>query len=244
MKPADLFSKPPIRIETEHLYVLENHIWELSINSLDWSKIPEVSLAYYIDECFDGERGLEMFVVRFNGEPFMICQAAGRGNRDSDSRYITDKAIYRKFIEKVAILLVEEKPTEAVDQNKDVPGLDEFYGIATSRLYNPDLKPKFKENDIVLARVMENHLRDSYAFEKTKYVWTRCRIDRVRHYNPEHTYHLSQLDRRWANETEMNGATTRFVMAFEKDHGTIGASGNDSSVIPLDAVIPDHWPRI
>lgn len=243
MKPSVLLSKPPIRVETEHLYVLENHIWELCVDRIDWSKMPEVSLAYYIDECFDGERGLEMFAVRFNGQPFMICQAAGRGNRDSDSRYIIDKELYRKFVEKVALLLIDEKPTEAVNPDEDVPGLDEFYGVATSRLYDSELKPEYKEGDIVLARVMENHLRDSYAFEKTKYVWTRCRVDRVRQYNPENTYHLSQLDRRWANEVELNGAK-RFEMAFEKDKGSIGASGNDTTIIPLDAQIPDQWPRV
>ncbi len=229
MKPAELYKSPIIKTETE-LYVLSKYIHEISLEGIETPKTTEVEIRYYIDECFDGERGLAMFSVWFKGKPFMVCHEAGRGNRDYYNRYVTDAQIFSDFLAYVVTLLPKEE-REAINPEQDLTQLDEFYGWPTTVLYDPSPKPKFKVGDVVMAKVLENHLRDAYAFEKAKWIVTRCEIVLINPYNPTNTYHLRQMDRRWETEAEVRDrGGQRAEMVTKPNEGNVGASGNDETV--------------
>jgi hypothetical protein len=239
MKPTELYNGPAIRTEKNQLYCLTAHIYESRLDEVDWSKNQEVEVRYYIDECFDGERGLAVFSVWFKGCPFMLCAEAGRGNRDLASRYITNGAVFNAFLTYVATLLPPLQNTDLVDPEIDLPQLDEYYGCKTADFYDPTAVSKFKTGDIVLGCVMENHLRDAYAGNKTVWVWTRCQVARVNPFNRKHTYHLQQMDRRWETEEETaarEGKETEMITA--QDRGNVGATGNDKLVKPYPPNAP------
>ena len=204
------------------------------MEGINSSENTEVEIHYYIDESFDGERGLALFSVWHMGRPFMICQEAGRGNRDCMDRYITDAKVFSEFLVYVASLLPQEAP-EALNPDMDIPALDEYHGCKTSDFYDPNLKPKFKVGDIVQARVLEDHLRDACAFEKAKWITTRCKVVRVNPFNPAHTYDLMQMDRRWETQEEVKArGGNRAEMVSKPNEGSVGATGNDSTVQPLE----------
>ena len=229
MKPADLYKSPSVKTETE-LHVLSKYIHEISLEEIKTPKTSEVEIRYYIDECFDGERGLAMFSVWFKVKPFMVCHEAGRGNRDYYNRYVTDAQVFSDFLAYVVTLLPKEGP-EATNPEQDLSQLDQFYGWPTPALYDPSLKPKFKVGDVVMGKVLENHLRDAYAFEKAKGIVTRCEIVSIKPYNPTHTYHLRQMDRRWETEAEVKARGGQHAeMVTKLNEGNVGASGNDETV--------------
>ena len=232
MKPATLLQSPPIKKETD-LYGIERHFYEANLNDVPWEKNTKLEAAYYIDECFDGERGLAVFSLWFEGKAFMICQDAGRGNQDYNQRYLLDLAVYQAAITYLQALAQNEDKPSVVELNTNIPELDTFYGWETSKLYNSTLQPKFKEGDIVMAEVMENHLSDPYNIHgKAKAIWTRCKVVKVNQFNPTFTYRLAQLDRRWekAEEYTARGGKPYELIVTDLGNGELGAQGNDKTV--------------
>jgi hypothetical protein len=214
--------------------MLEQHFKEVTLDWCEWSKNTRLTVKYYIHSCFDGERGLSLYSVWLDNQPFMLCQDAGRGNQDYNTQYITDREVYQQALNYLLTLTPTQEEPVIYPPEKNIADLDQYYGWLTADLYNPDLKPNFKVGDIVLAEVLENHNRDLYAANPVK-VWTRCKVLAVNPVNPTFTYQLKQLDRRWETEEEAAaGLRRRFEqMITDTDKGEVEASGNDTTVKPI-----------
>ena len=230
MKIIDFYNGPFIKAERTQLYALSRHVTEIALDDADWSKNTKVELRDYIDENFDGERGFTVFSVWFENRPIMLCREAGRGHQDAVDQWITDLEGYRNFLTYVASLLpiAESYVGAATDPEEDIPALDEFYRCMTREYYDPTLKPRFKVGDVVVAKVMENHLRYQYVWNRVKWVWTRCKIGKVNPYNPTNTYWMMQMDRKW----EDNASSRSMIVAVGE--GAVGADGNDSTVMTME----------
>lgn len=237
MKAKEIYTQQHIS-KTNDLYCILEFM-DLDSSMIEESKNIKIEIRYYIDQNFDGERYMSMYSVWFKEKPFMICQIAGRGGRDHREKYVTDMNIYTQALSYIkSLMVVEEIMTDVIDPDKDCKELDTFYGYNVNVFYIPTYEPKYKVGDIVLASVIEDHLRMAYTGKK--YVETSCLILRVNMKNPTETYHMKQLDRRWETDNEKKARScTDFVgnMVFEEGCGGMGADGNDSTIIKK---IDDH----
>jgi len=231
MIPNEIYKCPCIRTEKQHLYRLEQYFPEINAGGLSWETNTRLEARYYIDSCFDGERGLAFYSVWFDDQPFMLCQDAGRGNQDYNRSFLTNRAVYQEALNYLITLTPAVEPPREVDPNRNIEDLDHYYGWNTADLYNPKPAPKFKTGDIVMAEVLENHQRDTYS-SNPKLIWTRCKVLSVTPHNPTFTYRLKQLDRRWETEEEAAAGLRRRYeqMITDVDKGEAEASGNDRTL--------------
>lgn len=240
MTANEIYKWPPVEVTYDIHRILEmlgldSYLYKEGTNK-------KVEIRTYVDHNIDGERYIEMFSVWFNHakhpeksfEPIMIVQVAGRGGRDHREHFITDALGYTRMVAYIRSLLdIEEESVDTIDPDKDMVQLTEFYGISAHHFYDPKLEPKYKEGDIVIAKVIKDHLKMKYS-SNPDYVETRCEILTVFPKDPSKTYHMRQLDRRWETEKEKKArGCTDFVgeMVEDKDNGGIGAEGNDNTIL-------------
>jgi len=192
-----------------------------------------VELKSYINHDIDGNRYISMSSVWFKNKPVMICQEAGRGGKDHNEHFITDSSVYIEMVKYVrSLITIEEDDIDVLDPTVECKELTNFYGINASELYDPNLKPKYKLGDIVMASVKEDHLR----YDNRNYIETRCKITQINSKDPDYTYHMDQLDRRWENDKEKKArGCIDFTgnMVFDKNKGQVGARGNDKTILHL-----------
>jgi hypothetical protein len=77
---------------------------------------------------FDGERIMELGSLWFQGKPFAIFQLAGRGGKDHEVLYVTDRDVYlsfRSYLENFKSIWVAPN---IVDPNRRLPDYTAFYG--------------------------------------------------------------------------------------------------------------------
>jgi hypothetical protein len=219
MKAKDLYALPPIRTSKE-LWSYIQLFPNFNSNDFQTNECAEIEERFYAENSYDGERCFILSVLAFNNKPFAILQKAGRGGSDHKEIFITCKETYLAALAKLQELI--DDPIEIIDENKDIPELTAFYNDTLEAYYDPNLKPKYKVGDIVLATVPENHL--DY---KTKYIQTRVRIDRVSPVNPTDTYHGLQLDR--SKAPWKIGHPVEYIDA--PNAGTIYASFSDKEIV-------------
>lgn len=235
MKPSELFKLPHIS-ETFELYSIKKFL-DADTNNVDDDKNKKVQIRHYVHESFDGERGYEFMSVWYldsvnelesvvNWVPFMICGKAGRGGCDADQQYITDIAIYNKANSYIrSITETDDWCKERIaDTDVDIEDLGNFYNIEFKDVYKKDPTTVYKEGDIVIARVRENHLNYD---DKT--VLTRVKINTVHPHSVLSTYHGTQIDRNWNNGQFSMGGTP----VFNHNKGTFGACLKEDEVIRL-----------
>jgi len=189
---------------------------------LSQDEFPFLQIKYYADHCFDGRRVWELYSIWFNDKPIMLCQEAGREGDDHDESFITDPQAYRDLVNEIRKFAVT--PTEdKCDPNVDLPEYTEFYRNNLSEFYDPNLKPKYKVGDVVMAMVPINHLRSPYEKHPQ-----RVRIERIKPFQPNQTYHGTQLDRRCGSEIG--------EYVTDVGNGSIGANFCDSDVLEVLSV--------
>jgi hypothetical protein len=79
---------------------------------------------------FVGRRGWKLFTIWFDGQPVMICQAAGRELDDHQARYITDKSRFIEMMNYVKSLLPfddTQLDDDVIESDVDMPELSNFY---------------------------------------------------------------------------------------------------------------------
>lgn len=129
MKPIDLYNSKPIKV-SNRIYELHRHM-PGELDDIDDIEDKRIELRYYADEYIDGIRGWTIFSVWFDESPVMICQEAGRDNRDHIYQYITDRAKYIEFIQYLYSLHDHTKymdEDEFYDPEKEAEHLTSFYG--------------------------------------------------------------------------------------------------------------------
>ncbi len=229
MKPSDIYDSPPISESTNVYGFADRFLPEFDAFDFDADLNTRVVIKTYADMCFDGERIWCFESVWFDGRPVMIVQYAGRGGDDDSDDFITDKEAYLEMVSYFESLCEKGAETFNVySLDEDIKDLGDFYGHRLSDFYNAaTVNPKYKVGDIVVARVIENHLKYYPGGEK-KFVEARCKIERVSPYNPSQTYFMVQLDRRMGEVKEGERE-----MVFNKNRGGVGATASDSDIIGL-----------
>jgi len=137
MIPNEIYKCPCIRTEKQHLYRLEQYFPEINAGGLSWETNTRLEARYYIDSCFDGERGLAFYSVWFDDQPFMLCQDAGRGNQDYNRSFLTNRAVYQEALNYLITLTPAVEPPREVDPNRNIEDLDHYYGWNTARNSRP-----------------------------------------------------------------------------------------------------------
>jgi hypothetical protein len=224
MKIGKLLASPPVKT-THDLYDMERHMGIEMWDFPDDAKNTEVEMRYYVDECFDGERGFEIVSIWFKGQAVMLSTRGGRGLSDTEDQAIIDDALYNAMHRYLDSLKKEDLEHLAiVDLDSNYDDLNFEYAQNTLHtFYNPEgVNPKYKVGDVVIAKVPENHLQfGSPAIE------TRVEIIEVRKYNPINTYSGVQLDRRWGD-----GKLAR-EMITDVGNGGIGAHFPEKHVVGM-----------
>jgi len=191
--PNQLYALPPIRIEKSVDDALPGFPELDQYETYDANS--RIEVRWLANECFDGERGWELASVWIDDQPFMIMTSAGRGNQDHQDRFITDEALYWKAVEYLRSLVPAEPIQDLTDIDAELPDLTRFYGHSLEEFYRPEgVDPAYKIGDIVIARVIRDHIHDAYVSDPPM-VETRVLITDVRPYNPSRTYSGLQLDR-------------------------------------------------
>lgn len=220
MKPSELYSLCPTN-RSNDIYLLSKHIPEVDFHRIDKYASLDLECRFYADHCFDGERIWRLFSVWFKNNPFMICQEAGRDGKDYTDSFVTNNSIYRDVVCYLMTLYSSiNSEVESTDLDKDIPLLTKFYNNDLSRFYDPNLKPKYKVGDLLLVSISRNHLRD-----KSIKITARVKIEVVHQYNPLHTYHGIQIDRRW----DGRGYNDENLV-IDRNNGTLYCQFNDSEV--------------
>jgi hypothetical protein len=229
MKPSFLYKSNPIFIN-KRINCLEGHLENslINFNYIDENKNDKIECKFYVYDIYDnGERSTEVFSVWFNDKPVMICQENGESNDFSDE-FVTDYETYNKMIEYLTSLMeipVEEKEEiQIYDPEVELSQLDVFCEVyQLSDYYIPEtVFPKYKIDDIIIASVLEDHMRDQYVSKKI-YIEERCIVKSISPHNPYETYTVRQLDRRWSYEDKK--------VIYDKGNGTIEAQINDEKII-------------
>ena len=220
MTANEIYSMPPIKT-TADLWAFAGHFQEVDADRISAGTCPGLECRIYADECFDGERTWTFGVMALDDQPFMLIQNAGRGGRDHDQRFVTNCALYQKSVSRMRELY--EQMEAAVDPDKDIPDLTQFYSQDLRNFYDPALKPRHKVGDVLLVSVREDHL----SYTNCNKITTRVRVESVQPFNPFRTYHGSQLDRR----VESGKTGCKFVDA--PANGNMGASFSDEDVMGI-----------
>lgn len=223
MTPNQIYALEPAQVKT-CLYSLCDLLKDVDRYDIDWDLNGRVEARYYADHSFDGERCWSLYSLWFDDKPFMVCQEAGRGGRDHRDCFITDLDTCRAAEEYLRTLGRAGDGRQAVSPDEDAPALTSFYGCELSDFYTADLSPEFGPGDVVLAMVLEDHLRD-----RTKKVPTRVEIERVDRFSPRHTYHGRQLDRRLGTDHRM---------VDSPGNGNVWATFGESDVVGRAAPAP------
>lgn len=232
MTPKQLYALPPIHVGKSvdgaiHAFPELDQYETYEANS-------RIEVRWLANECFDGERGWELSSVWIDNQPFMIITGAGRGNRDHQDRFITDEALYWKAVEYLRSLVPAEPLQDLTDLDADLPDLTRFYGRSLEEFYRPEgVDPAYKIGDIVIARVIRDHIHDAYVSDPPM-VESRILITEVRPHNPSRTYSGLQLDR----ARGPFGAGMRMVHAPGK--GGVYADFDDSAVLGPGPEEPIH----
>jgi len=225
MKPSTFYQSRSGRVERVDLDVLRDHVKGVNLDMADWSRNRFIEVRYHVDD-FSGHSYTVIFSVWFKGKPFMLCR-----NDRYCSRYVTHKAVYADFVAYVTTLLPPKRPkrvADFVDPETDIPDLDKVNGFDISKCYNPNLVPKFKVGDIVMACVPEQYSLD----QSKKTIWTRCRIEWITPCDPKLTYLLLQLDRRFKKKKDPSESSE---IVIDIGNGTLDCEhGNDQTVRALN----------
>ena len=115
---------------------VESHVPEIdsecreSLPNLDEMPNPRVQVRTVADPYIDGTRCWTLQTIWFRArdvfEPIMICQRAGRSDRDFKARYVTDLTGYREMVDYLRDISVMNV-SDLVDPEADIPGLTDFY---------------------------------------------------------------------------------------------------------------------
>lgn len=238
MKPKTLYNSPSIH-ESKTIDVLSKYISDyVDMDNIQTSFNEKIVIKYYILYVYDnGDRTYELFSVWFENKPIMVCHEVGDGE-EYYNNYITDKDSFDRMITYIKSLpLYDEKAEVQLSiyaEDDDIIALDEYSGFSLSDFYVAEtVYPQYKEGDIIECTVKENHVRDKYAFDKTKYINTRCRVEKVFPHNPSETYSVKQLDRRWetVDEKKSRGCSGFGEIVVDVDKGEIYAIVNDGDII-------------
>lgn len=220
MKPCDLFKIPPVDRSFE-LYSYGFIFPEEGDIESDANKKVEILEHGFIN--FDGNRIWELASAWFEGVPFAVIQRAGRSGQDHQQYFITNANVFIQATAYLRSLIISNVENEnIISETEDCPDLDRFYSFELSAVYDPNLKPKYKVGDIVVAWVKENHL----TYDDI-YVLTRVVIESVSPYNPLETYSGHQIDRCVDHHRKT------FSIVFKKDEGYIGERTNDKMIVRL-----------
>lgn len=223
MKPRDLYALPSIHVSND-FYPLEQHLPSVDFyrfkKSIDSSQ--RLRLCYYADHCYDGERNYTMFSVFFDGKPCMVCQNAGRGGRDHSEEFITDKEVYLSLVSFLVSLYEKDDEMCVFNPDEDIENLTYFYSRDLSEYYDPGLELKYQVGDVVMARVLKNHL--NYSNEK---ILTRVRIDQVFPFCCAQSYRGTQLDR----SVSLLDSPVQFLDTPDK--GNLGCGLVDADIVEL-----------
>lgn len=223
MKPSELYNMPAITT-SKNIHLLDGHMSNIDFYNICAEASKRVELRFYADVDFDGRRVWVLFSVWFDGKPVMICQEAGREGSDHRATFVTDLETYKALSAYIVTLYdnEEDDDDDSFDPNDDIPDLTEFYNRNLSEFYDPKgVNPKYKVNDIVMAKVPKNHL----VYDK-KFIITRVKIKRVMPFNPAETYYGIQLDRA-CDPDDMGNYIDK------PNEGNIGAFINDKDIVEL-----------
>jgi len=218
MKPNEVYNWTPITT-TKELSDIDDFLGD--VPSYDSDKNEKIEIKYYVTQEIDLGRGFYFCSVWFDEKPVMICETAGRGGRDYQNHFITDKKRYREMQDYVRTVLCDDYDSSLFDcdPDDDIDELGSFYNCEVKDFYSPEpLDTKYKVGDVVIAEVPKNHL--SYMDKKT--IKTKVLIDKVRPHNPYDTYSGIQIARKW---------TDRNIINCEEGTGSIGAHFNESQIV-------------
>ncbi len=219
MKIKELLASTPISV-TKDKYKLERHL-NIDMSDIECESIPLVEIRYYVDECFDGERGLEIVSIWFELEgalrPMMLSMSGGRGLSDRKGKAILDPLSYKRMLNYLDSLRSRGN-IETVSPEEDIESLDFTYADRGLRdFYCPEgVHPKHKVGNVVVAAVPND-------WYESGPITTRVKITKVFPYNPTKTYQGIQIDRRLDS--------IRRVIVDDPDHGTMYAYFSDKDVI-------------
>jgi len=223
MKPSELYKLKEIGVETD-IYSLRkclDGLDDLSYEGVE--SIEGLEQRIHGFHSFDGERSWELSSIWYKDRPFMVLQEAGRGGDDHVETFLTDKEVLKELKLKIAELLDQHKKTISFSPDEDIEDLDCFYGHELSEFYNPNINPRYKVDDIVIASVPKNHL--NYSDET---VTTRVKIQIVNPTDPTYTYHGLQIDRRWSDDSFGQGKPSQMIIDI--NNGKVGCEINDELI--------------
>jgi len=235
MTPNELYALPPVEVSSDP-YRLRHHIDEVDPSCIEVNTC-DIECRYYANHSDDGERTWTLFSAWYSGNPFMICQSAGRGGRDHTYRFVTNAETYRAAVEHLKDLLKlteDDEISGLVSADQELENLDAFWNHRLSELYDPKLIPKLKAGDIVNASALLDHLRPNLGR-----VAQRIRIESVHPYRPRELYRGKRLDWRWGDYSKGEDPSS---MVYDKDNGAVWTVFNDNDVLEVLEHAKEEWP--
>ena len=216
------------------------------INKVDEEK--RVKLSYYMEEG-DDKYGAILYSISMDDKPFMIVQKSGRWYGETIT-YLTDEKILKEFegyiLEKFPLLPENEK-LDVLDPTLNLPELTKFADYDMEDVYDPNLKPLYKEGDEVWGWVQENHLKYSVSTGYKGYVLTKVLIETVNSTHPTDTYFGIQTERMWEN-SEMILSNKGGIGTRLNDHLIVGRVNEIdmpklaiNNLVDKDGKLPDSY---
>lgn len=230
MKPIDFYTAEPIFVSTDIWSletIIEEYIKDLYEINLGDSK--NITLKYYIKDVYDGgEKSFDVFSVWFDDKAVMLVLK----DDDIDELIVTSEEGFKDIINYIESLRpvkdAEEDDIPLYSEDEDINVLDEFNNRTIRNYYVKEtVNPMFSEGDIVLAEVLEDHIRDKWE-DKPVMIYERCLITQVHKHDPYKTYSMKQLDRK----VSINKKGI-YIITKDTGNGTIFATGNDHSIKEL-----------
>lgn len=230
MKPIDYYTAEPIFVSTDIWSlesIIEEYIQDLDEINLGDSK--NITLKYYVKEVYDGgEKSFEVFSAWLDEKAVMLVLK----DDDIDELIVTSEEGFKNIINYIESLRpekeVEEDNIPLYAEDDEINILNEFNNRTIRHYYVKEtVNPMFSEGDIVLAEVLEDHLRDRWN-QNPVMINERCVIIQVHKHDPYKTYSMRQLDRKIAKNRE-----GIYTIIKDTGNGTIFAAGNDHSIKEL-----------
>ena len=157
MTPAELLKRPVVRVENDfaplvgydYNFIPEAVPDSLAIHDFLSTESDRIEISVYKHHDFDHKRFWRLAAVRFDGEPVMITQNAGRHGEDHANRVLLSTSPYLDMCRFIAGL--PRRPAPPRDTLSDeIVGMDEDLGEGLARFYGNELDGYFRPQGIRL----------------------------------------------------------------------------------------------
>lgn len=139
MTPDEFYALPPIDSDLWYSHYTELAIEVLQLEALDHDRsglerhdTGQLAVHQKLHHDVDGDRGVSVYALYFQGQPFALMFTGGRSGRDSRTQVVTNAVLWkeaRKYA--MAVMTAEAKPVEISPSDEELT--DYYYGSRIAR---------------------------------------------------------------------------------------------------------------